>query len=198
MKKFIVKVYIGLAVCALFAFTSATKKLLTPKVEVTPVNVLQPIVIEPINYVELDFGIKFKGHQAFLGDLGFMESSNDYSAVNRLGYMGRYQFGSKTLKSIGMKVTREEFLSNPQLQEEAMNRLLEANYKSLKRFIDKYEGKNLHGVTVTKSGVLAAAHLGGAGAVRKWFRKGHNFKDANGTSIVKYMTKFSGYQLNIS
>ena len=110
---------------------------------------------------------------------------------------GRAALYKGCIKSIGIKVTREEFLANPQLQEEAMNRLLNANYKSLKRFIDKYEGKNLHGVTVTKSGVLAAAHLGGAGAVRKWFRKGHNFKDANGTSIVKYMTKFSGYQLNI-
>ena len=78
-----------------------------------------------------------------------------------------------------------------------MDRLLTSNYKTLRRYIRKYDGKILHGVVVTKSGVLAAAHLGGAGNVRNWFRKGENFADANGTQITKYMKIFSNYQLDI-
>jgi len=78
-----------------------------------------------------------------------------------------------------------------------MDKLLKSNHKNLKRFIKKYNGKVLHGVCVTESGILAAAHLGGAGNVRKWFRKGDVFKDGNGTPITKYMNIFSGYSLDI-
>jgi outer membrane receptor for Fe3+-dicitrate len=72
-----------------------------------------------------------------------------------------------------------------------------ANYKLLRRYINKYNGTIVHGVLVTKSGVLAAAHLGGVGNVRKWFRRGIEFKDANGTKITSYMKQFGGYNLDI-
>ena len=197
MKKFIGNISFILVACALMAFTTIKNRLLVKEIEKPVTKEAQLIKIEPLKIETKNFGIDLKGHEAFLGELGHKESSNNYKAVNRLGYMGRYQFGKKTLRSIGINVTKHEFLSNPALQEEAMERLLEANYKSLKRFIDKYEGQTLHGVEVTKSGVLAAAHLGGAGTVRKWFRKGSNFKDANGTSITSYMRKFGGYKLDI-
>jgi hypothetical protein len=179
------------------AFTTIKNRFLVKEIEQPVSKEVQLVKVKPLKIETESFGISLKGHEAFLGELGHKESSNNYKAVNRLGYMGRYQFGKKTLKSIGINVTKQEFLSNPALQEEAMERLLAANYKSLKRFIDKYEGQTIHGVVVTKSGVLAAAHLGGAGAVRRWFRKGSNFKDANGTSITYYMKRFSGYRLYI-
>ena len=141
--------------------------------------------------------INLKDHTAFLHNLGHFESGNRYSVVNRWGYMGRYQFHISTVEAVGIKATKKQFLNSPSLQEEAMDRLLTANYKSLRRYIRKYDGKILHGVLVTKSGVLAAAHLGGAGNVRNWFRKGENFADANGTQITKYMKIFSNYQLDI-
>jgi hypothetical protein len=94
-------------------------------------------------------------------------------------------------------VSNRQFLSSPELQEEAMQRLMLANYKSLRRYINKYNGTIVHGVLVTKSGVLAAAHLGGVGNVRKWFRRGIVFKDANGTKITSYMKQFGGYNLDI-
>lgn len=140
---------------------------------------------------------RIKNHDAFLEDIGHKESSGRYDIVNRYGYMGKYQFGATTLKGLGFKVSRTEFLNSPQLQEEAMQRLLEHNKKRLQKYIDKYEGEVVHGVYITESGVLAAAHLGGAGSVRKFFRKGSNFKDGNGTSIVTYMEKFSGYKLDL-
>lgn len=141
--------------------------------------------------------IDLKTHESFLNKMGHYESTNDYSKVNRLGYMGKYQFHKETLSAIGIETTKKNFLSSPTLQEEAMTRLLTENKKTLKRFIRKYEGKVLHGVYVTESGILAAAHLGGAGNVINWFRHGEDFQDANGTSITKYMKAFSGYNLNL-
>lgn len=139
-----------------------------------------------------------KSHSKFLHDLGFRESSNNYKIVNQYGYLGKYQFGRKTLNSIGMgNISNRKFLSSPELQEEAMQRLMISNYKSLRRYINKYEGTVVHGILITKSGVLAAAHLGGAGNVRKWFRRGAVFKDANGTKITSYMKQFGGYKLEI-
>jgi len=141
--------------------------------------------------------INLRDHTAFLHSLGNFESGNNYSIVNKWGYMGRYQFHISTVKGVGIKATKKQFLNSPSLQEEAMDRLLTHNYKTLRRYIRKYDGKVLHGVLVTKSGVLAAAHLGGAGNVRRWFRNGKNFADANGTQITKYMKIFKGYQLDI-
>jgi len=143
------------------------------------------------------FEINLRDHTAFLHNLGNFESGNRYGVVNRWGYMGRYQFHISTVEAVGIKTTKKKFLNSPSLQEEAMDRLLTSNYKTLRRYIRKYDGKVLHGVLVTKSGVLAAAHLGGAGNVRNWFRKGENFADANGTQITKYMKIFSNYQLDI-
>jgi len=136
-------------------------------------------------------------HEAFLDKLGFTESSNDYEKVNRLGYMGKYQFGKSTLKLLDIETSKKEFLSNPELQEYAVSKLLQENKKTLRRFINKYDGKIVHGVYVTESGILAAAHLGGTGNVAKWFRSGKDFQDGNGTSITSYMKKFSGYSLEI-
>lgn len=138
-----------------------------------------------------------KDHSAFLNKIGHVESGNRYSIVNRWGYMGKYQFGLETLKSLDIDTSKKEFLSSPMLQEKAMEKLLKENKMTLRRYIKKYDGKVIHGVYVTESGILAAAHLGGAGNVAKWFRKGADFKDANGTSIVTYMKKFSGYDLDL-
>lgn len=141
--------------------------------------------------------IDLKTHESFLNKMGHYESTNDYSKVNRLGYMGKYQFHKETLKAIDIDVSKKKFLSSPTLQEEAMTKLLTENKKTLKRFIRKYDGKMVHGVYITESGILAAAHLGGAGNVIRWFRHGEDFQDANGTPITKYMKIFSGYNLNL-
>ena len=161
------------------------------KIEPKKVQVIVPKVETP----KID--INLKDHTAFLKSIGNFESGNRYGISNRWGYMGRYQFHLSTLKSIGIKTTRKEFLSSPTLQEDAMKRLLKSNKKTLRRYIRKYDNKIVHGVYVTESGILAAAHLGGAGNVIKWFKKGEVFKDGNGTPITRYMKVFSGYELNL-
>jgi hypothetical protein len=139
-----------------------------------------------------------KNHSTFLDAIGFRESSNNYKAVNQFGYLGKYQFGRKTLNAIGFKdVSNREFLANPSIQEEAMLILLKRNKHTLRREIKKYVGKTINGIYITESGILAAAHLGGAGNVKKFFRKGWEFKDGNGTKMTSYMVKFADYDLKI-
>ena len=131
----------------------------------------------------------------FLNAIGHRESTNRYDVVNKWGYMGKYQFGKRTLKGLGFEVTRKEFLNNPQLQEEAMLSLLKHNKEKLQKYIDVFDGKTINGIYITESGILAAAHLGGQGSVRRYFRNGKVFKDGNGTRITSYMDKFSGYDI---
>ena len=46
----------------------------------------------------------------FLSAIGFRESGNRYDITNTFGYMGKYQFGRSTLKGLGYKVSKKEFL----------------------------------------------------------------------------------------
>ncbi len=138
-----------------------------------------------------------KDYYAFLNDIGHRESGNRYGVVNKYGYMGRFQFGKSTLKTLKIKVDKETFLSNPQLQDYAMHKLLCYNQNKLKYYIDNFEGQIVHGILVTESGILAAAHLGGAGSVKRWFKTGKVRKDGNGVKITSYMERFSGYNLGI-
>ena len=139
--------------------------------------------------------VEIKMMNEFLFDLGHQESGNRYFIVNRYGYMGKYQFGKSTLKTLKIKVTKEAFLNSPDLQEYAMHQNLLYNKKRLQKYIDKFEGQIINGILVTESGLLAAAHLGGAGSVKKWFRNGKIRKDGNGVKITTYMKRFSGYTL---
>ena len=195
MKKLSLTVIMSVVSTVVMAFTSFQKRVVEEAIEVEPPRPLALVIFTPKAEIEIP---KIKNHYTFLNDLGFRESSNNYKIVNKYGYLGKYQFGRKTLNSIGMEnISNREFLANPDLQEEAMQRLMLSNYKSLRRYINKYEGTIIHGVLITKSGVLADAHLGGAGNVRKWFRRGIVFKDANGTKITSYMKQFGGYKLDI-
>ena len=134
---------------------------------------------------------------SFLTAVGFRESGNRYDIINKWGYMGKYQFGKSTLKGLGFKVTKNEFLSNPQLQEEAMIALLLHNKEKLQKYIDVFDGQTINGMLITESGILAAAHLGGQGSVKRYFKNGKVFRDGNGTKITSYMEKFSGYDIQL-
>ena len=195
MKKLSFTIMLSIVSTVVMAFNTFQRMVIEQPIELEPPRPLALVISTPKVEIEIP---KLKNHNKFLEDLGFRESSGNYKIVNQYGYLGKYQFGRKTLNNIGMEnISNREFLSNPELQEEAMQRLMLLNYKSLKRYITKYEGTVVHGVLITKSGVLAAAHLGGAGNVRKWFRRGIVFKDANGTKITSYMRQFGGYKLDI-
>ncbi|HLF51913.1 MAG TPA: hypothetical protein VI621_06435, partial [Flavobacterium sp.] len=80
--------------------------------------------------------------------------------------------------------------------EKAFVALLAKNKWELKDEIEKYEGEIVGGVRVTESGILAAAHLGGAGSVKKFLKSNGKRKsrDSYGTSVKQYMRDFAGYE----
>jgi len=126
--------------------------------------------------------------------IGFKESQGKYRKINSLGYLGKYQFGIETLKTIGVH-NSIAFLNSPKMQEKAFIALLCKNKWELRAIIERYEGTVMNGTLITESGILAAAHLAGVGSVKKYFRyKGKRFfKDAYGSSLRSYMKAFGGY-----
>ena len=185
----------GLSILSAFAGITYIKPTVTA-IEVTPVKEVS-VITPKLEVPKIEMPV-VKNHNKFLDDIGFRESSNNYKAVNQFGYLGKYQFGRKTLNAIGFdSISNYEFLSNPSIQEEAMLTLLKKNKHTLRREIKNYVGQTINGIYITESGILAAAHLGGAGNVRKFFRKGYEFKDGNGTKMTSYMVRFADYDLNL-
>ena len=154
-------------------------------------DIPQKVVREHSDFNSPNLGKSFIG---FKEALAFKESRGNYFVVNTLGYLGKYQFGRGTLNVIGIYNT-SEFLANPKLQENAFIANTQRNKWILRRDIKRFVGKRIDGVLVTESGILAAAHLGGPGNVKKYLRSygAVGFADANGTTIRNYMNKFSGY-----
>ena len=126
--------------------------------------------------------------------LGFNESTGNYASVNTYGYLGKYQFAATTLSLIGVNNTTI-FITSAALQEKAFVAYTSRNKWILRRDIKRFVGTKINNVLVTESGILAAAHLAGAGNVKKFLRSDGDFffKDAFGTTIQAYLKKFSGY-----
>lgn len=161
----------------------------------TPINTINTNLKEPLKTVV----IQKTGLELFLNSLGKYESNNDYTKVNKWGYLGKYQFSKRTLRGLGYKVKPEVFLNNPQLQEQAVIDLLIDNKRVMKKHIIKYTGKTINNIKITESGILAATHLVGPRAVKRYLKSnGRRIKkDALGTSVEDYMKTFGGYNLEI-
>lgn len=149
--------------------------------------------LEPRVYPVLD-----KSYLAFREAVGFKESGGDYQVINEFGYLGKYQFGRGTLVLIGI-TDLNLFLNSPELQELAFYANASRNKWILRRDIARFENKIINGVKITESGILAAAHLGGPGNVKKYLRSGGriSFNDGFGTSLQHYLKKFAGYDTSI-
>jgi hypothetical protein len=147
------------------------------------------------DYSDLNVPYTGKFFIAYKEAIAFKESQGKYKKINSLGYLGKYQFGIETLKTIGI-YNSQQFLNSPKMQEQAFIALIAKNKSELKEIIERYEGQIVSGIRITESGILAAAHLGGAGSVKKFFRYNGKryFKDAYGTSIQSYMRDFGGYE----
>ena len=144
-----------------------------------------------VNYIFPYTGKSFIG---FKQAVAIKESQGLYKLVNKYGYMGKYQFGKSALKALGI-TNAKEFLNNPTLQERAFKALLSKNKWELRDEISDFEGKIINGVTITESGLLAAAHLAGAQSVKNFLKSNgkHGFRDGFGTSLKSYIRKFGGY-----
>ena len=153
-----------------------------------------PQYFAPVHARPPFIGLSYIG---FREALAFKESRGNYFTTNTLGYLGKYQFGIGTLQLMGV-YNASLFLMTPELQEKAFATNLARNKWILRRDISRFEGKQINGVEVTESGILAAAHLAGAGNVKKYLRSGGvlEVEDAFGTTIAYYLKKFKGYDIS--
>jgi hypothetical protein len=162
-----------------------------------------------------------RNYMYFLEEIGYYESRNTYTIINNRKYIGRFQFGISALKCTGYKhVNWVKFKNNPEIwspkdQHLAMRRLLKINQDNLKNSILEYDGQ-VFGDTlrITKSGLLAASHLGGSGTYQQYNKHGKIIKKGKGVKyflqsggtynpsdgnmrLSDYLYKFSGYEFDI-
>ena len=139
----------------------------------------------------------FIGFKEFLG---FFESGSDYKKINRLGYLGKYQFGKSTLKVLKIDYLKNDFINEPALQERAFLMNVMRNKWILRREISRFNGLVISDMFITESGIIAAAHLSGPGNVKKFLRSycdsKLDLKDANGTKISDYLKTFKNYNIS--
>jgi hypothetical protein len=151
--------------------------------------------LNSIDYASLKIPFTGKYFIGFREALAHKESQGKYRKINTLGYLGKYQFGIETLKSIGITDSLQ-FMNSPKLQEKAFVVLLSKNKYELQDYIENFEGKIVDGVRITESGILAAAHLGGSGSVKRFLNSNgeKKCKDDYGTSVKTYMRDFGGFE----
>lgn len=137
---------------------------------------------------------------SFMEMMALRESNNTPTVVNWLGYMGKYQFGRRTLWALGdeFKVTRAEFLGRESLQDRAMVQYMRDNRINIADIIARFDGKWYQGIYITESGLLAGAHLVGSHGLRAWLEGNSNVRiiDAKGTHVSQYVRMFSKYNLD--
>jgi hypothetical protein len=159
-----------------------------------------------IRFKSISADVKAKFHESeftrFINDLGHRESGNNWLSVNRIGCFGEWQFAESTLRYLGYrKITLKKFKANPdifprELQVKALNTLIKVNLSYLTDY-EHFIGDTIRGVVISKSGMIAASHLGGAGSLKKFLNSNGrvNKKDIFGTSIYDYLKKFGNYEL---
>lgn len=138
-----------------------------------------------------------KTYIGFRQAIAYKESRGKSTLVNPYGYMGKFQFGKSTLRTVGV-TDFQEFLNNSQLQDKAFKALIARNKWELRKEIATYCGRVINGVEITESGIIAAAHLSGAGSVKRYLKSnGRNgFKDGFGTSLRSYIKKFASFDIS--
>lgn len=128
------------------------------------------------------------------------ESGGNFDAANDEGYMGRGQFGQDRLDDWSRangtpRITTAEFRANPDLQRD----IEQWHFADVNGFIDKnglaeYEGQTIGGVPITRSGLIAMAHLGGSEGMKRFLESGgrYNPADSNGTKLSDYARTHGG------
>ena len=167
---------------------------------------------------------KIKDSIAFLQALGEQETKgeeNPYFCINRYGYVGRYQMGEQAMAEMNIYSKKNknynndwsgvfkknkygitslwDYRNSPEKQE-----MLQIDYKKRvwvqikNKGLDKFVGTTINDILITESGLLAGAHLVGAGGLSRYLKSNGNVdvKDKTGTSVTKYLKLFAGYDVS--
>jgi hypothetical protein len=158
-------------------------------------------------------------HAAFLAKLAAMENGGRTGGTNVLGYAGKYQMGEAALIDAGYYEpdgtkandwrgrwtgkgrirSLQQFLASEAGQDEAVTAFHEKNWTAIQqRGLDKFLGRNVGGIDITKSGLLAGAHLLGVGGVETFLRSGGTKvpRDGNGMPVSVYLDKLGGMDVD--
>ncbi len=199
MNKTVVILLLAIVGLVNLSFAKQPETIYYPETRTKITRYTVPTIEEYHKYAKEQAHVPFTGktYIGFTQAIGFKESRNRYHVVNKFGYLGKYQFGASTLERLHVYNT-QAFLNNPVQQEKAFEALCSVNKYILRKDIKRFVGKKINGVLITESGMLAAAHLGGAGNVKKFLRSygKDNKKDQLGTSIQDYIEKFQGYDVS--
>ncbi len=164
-------------------------------------------------------GADDKPYDQFFSALRHMESRGNYRAVNSLNFIGAYQFGEAALIDLGY-VRKDgdpydnnfgggftgkhgirsvkDFLNNRSVQDRAAKTWM----KTMWRYIEadglaRYAWTKVGGVSLSPSGMLAATHLLGTGALKQFIKSGGNanIRDPYGMPLVSYIDTLGGYDI---
>ena len=151
----------------------------------------------------------------FLQSLAQRESTGNGQAVNQYGYAGLYQVGESALIDAGYYRrdgtqnndwrggwtgkdgvnSLSDFLNSPATQTQAITTYHDVLWDQIKaRGLDNKVGQTFQGVPITQSGLIAAAHLIGAGGLRSCLNGG-SCTDANNTTALSYLHQFGGFDV---
>lgn len=133
---------------------------------------------------------------------GRFDARNDVAGHGgHRGHFGRGQFGVARLQDamsagvIPSTVTPEKFMARPDMQE-AVERwhVSDVMRQAHRMGLDRFLGQSVGGVPVTETGMLAVAHLGGVGGLRRFLETGGAYDpaDANGTRLSDYLRMHGG------
>jgi hypothetical protein len=146
---------------------------------------------------QLGFIGKYQFGEALLKDLGYYYTLNPYigggNGVDKNHWRGKWK-GKNGINS------KQDFLNNKNnVQEIAIREAMQYKWGLIKnqlngRSIKEFIGQKRRGVTITASGILAAAHLRGEGGVAKLLLSKQGSTDENGTSILAYLREFAGFK----
>lgn len=155
----------------------------------------------------------------FLAALRHKESRGDYQAVNTLNFLGAYQFGEAALVDLGfVRPDRDlydndfgggftgkhgirsvrDFLANPAVQDRAAREWMQIMWRYIEaEGLRSYAWRDIGGVTLTPSGMLAATHLLGSGALREFVRsQGRaDIRDPYGMPLRTYILDLGGFHV---
>ena len=165
-----------------------------------------------------------KDTKAFLEALGAQETKgkdNPYFCMNKAGYVGKYQMGEQAMADMGIYykkngkynndwsgIFREnkyginclwDYRKSPEKQEQLQVDYKKKDWQYIKnKGLLCYVGKTINGVVITESGMLAGAHLVGAGGLSRYLKSNgtDDVKDGTGTPVSKYIEQFAGYDVS--
>lgn len=153
----------------------------------------------------LGFMGKYQFGEPLLTDLGYYQASVYYGNGADKNYWRGSWTGKRGISS------KEQFLNSRDVQEAAIreafnlnlqrvNGALAAQGQSINNYLGQQKTFNDGGasktITISLSGILAGAHLRGAYGVADLLLKNQPSHDEYGTSILKYVEEYGGYNVS--